>query len=343
MKKHNNRLVLKYIYGKDISPYKKEDLENDIEFMKKVLRISNNTQLYDNCSESLKKDYYFIKFLIKTFSNEKDFIKKIIKEYISTKDIYDKIDIKILLDKNFLESSYVLKNAPDFSYIYNSYIKLIYEIIKEYNDVEIRTEVGRGFIFIQEEFKEYENILENFALGFIYEIFYEQEITLEQIIHKRFKSIEELEKIGINNFLINYIKTYDLYLANYISNHMHLLKIIISDIDYIKTEWETYINNINNQRIKIILQEIKKFMNSFMYDTSINCFYITYEILKRRNIEDYKEFEKYNLTPTVRNHNVVNINEIRFKKLMNNLIKKLYTEDVILDKKMYLKLDKLGF
>ena len=61
--KYSQELITKYINGEDIEKYSLEELENDRIFMIKVIEYSNDLNMYNLCSDNLKKDYNFVKFL----------------------------------------------------------------------------------------------------------------------------------------------------------------------------------------------------------------------------------------------------------------------------------------
>ena len=80
MNKYDNKIVNDYINGNDIDDFNIDDLENDSMFMKKVIVASNDKNFYRLCSDRVKKDYNFIKFVIYKFKEDIEFISKVADE-----------------------------------------------------------------------------------------------------------------------------------------------------------------------------------------------------------------------------------------------------------------------
>ena len=67
MEKYNKELIMNYINGNDIGDYDLNELEDDKLFMTKVIEFSNDEKMYNFCSDNLKKNYEFIKYIILKF------------------------------------------------------------------------------------------------------------------------------------------------------------------------------------------------------------------------------------------------------------------------------------
>ena len=73
------------------------------------------------------------------------------------------------------------------------------------NDPKLRNELGLGYFILFDEFN-YSPIVTNYlATQYIKEIFEDKDINLEKLAHKQFKKVEDIDKIGVNNYLINVI------------------------------------------------------------------------------------------------------------------------------------------
>ena len=64
MKNIDASLIEKYINGDDLGEYSIEQLENDKDFMTSVINYTNDVKMYSLCSDELKKDYEFVKYLV---------------------------------------------------------------------------------------------------------------------------------------------------------------------------------------------------------------------------------------------------------------------------------------
>ena len=87
MKNIDASLIEKYINGDDLGEYSIEQLENDKDFMTSVINYTNDVKMYSLCSDELKKDYEFVKYLVLKFKNNPDYITKIADYYFGNSDI----------------------------------------------------------------------------------------------------------------------------------------------------------------------------------------------------------------------------------------------------------------
>ena len=98
MKKYNRDLISKYINGEEIIDYNIEELEDDKDFMMQVISISNDYNFYNLCSEKVKLDYDFIKYLILKFKNNINFICDVANEYIEkTEDDFARTELALIM------------------------------------------------------------------------------------------------------------------------------------------------------------------------------------------------------------------------------------------------------
>ena len=100
MKKYNNQLIMDYINGNDIEDYDLDELENDKLFMTKVIDFSNDEKMYNFCSEKLKKDYEFIKYIILKFRNNIEFITEVADYFLDNTDTdYERTELLIIIQR----------------------------------------------------------------------------------------------------------------------------------------------------------------------------------------------------------------------------------------------------
>ena len=136
MNKYDNKIVNDYINGNDIDDFNIDDLENDSMFMKKVIVASNDRNFYRLCSDRVKKDYNFIKFVIYKFKEDIEFISKVADEFLDCNDdlLFRNELLIIMCDLNFL----INKNEMNFNELkhYKNVKKLIIKILSEDSSVE---------------------------------------------------------------------------------------------------------------------------------------------------------------------------------------------------------------
>lgn len=68
-KEYSKKLVFDYVMGNDIVGYNIEDLEDNPIFMRQVIEYTKDFKMYFHCSEKVKNDYEFIKFMLLTFQD----------------------------------------------------------------------------------------------------------------------------------------------------------------------------------------------------------------------------------------------------------------------------------
>ena len=252
---NNDKYLFNYIKGNKLENM--DELHDDYKFMMKVIDITNDKKYYNLCSDRVKHNYNFVRFLMDKFSFDKSFIGVITYLYFQNNLIDEKYKELLIIANNLLDGidsfcSFHHKRLLDA--FYNS-VKLNIENFKkdypDYNNV-----VQKGFIIIHNNHKSSYIIMDYFAKKFIEEIFViDRNNILEDLIHDNFISFNKLKEYGINKFLINYIEKYDMCLADYIRCNVSLLddiKLKLNDIDqnfnsYIKKEKS---NLVSFERIK---------------------------------------------------------------------------------------------
>ena len=86
-----------------------------------------------------------------------------------------------------------------------------------------------------------EVVCEYFATEYLIDILKEDgDMNLEDFLHKHFTSFEIIKQQGFHNFLITYISLYDSNLAEYVSNHLYLLKDALWIMRRIEKNWKNY-------------------------------------------------------------------------------------------------------
>lgn len=227
--KYDKKLILDYVSGNDIEDYDIDELENDYEFMMEVISYTKDKNMYALCSDSVKNNYMFIRFLVETFHDDFDFIAELANEYLKDID-HDDITYKEL---TVLVSQYADKNNTG----YNFYkFKLNTEMISKCmlidveqflskQDDQTKRELGLGFILVTSVCGTSKILMDFFAKEFIDNIFYDDDkYTLEELIHLNTKNREDLNTKNLNNYIHNYIGTLDQALAHYVVNNLSLIE-----------------------------------------------------------------------------------------------------------------------
>lgn len=337
---YDRKTLINYIKGNEIKDYNKKELENDPNFMKEVIELTNDRNMYKKCSKELKGNYKFIKDLVYKYIDDLPFIEEMISNFIlynKNKNSNESIELTLMMLSNTPYEERRLSDCIDVYSFYKYYMNHVELALNDEENIEIINELGKGFIFLYYEFENYPNIVEFFATEYLKEMFFEHESCIEELIHSKFKNKADIDKVGINNFLLNYIASYDPMLSNYISLRLYLLDDIKEEIINTKNNWDEYLNRLNEIRKLIIDETIEEFINSNIYNNSFNCYKELNDILKEYNIE--YDLTNYNLKDTdyITNDKCINFSKILFIKKVKELINILYKEDYI----DYTKLEEL--
>lgn len=269
--KYSKKEVSNYIYGNDtIADI--EVLENDPEFMLEVMKMSNDKHFYNLCSFSVKSNYQFVSQVILKFREDSNFICKVANAFLeNTAGKIEKIDELEL----FIIMKDLLPEESEESIRYSTLIeakfqryRLTWELVKLNNpDTEV---MGMGFLSIYDENHTSSIITNYFAKRMVRAIFEEFDINLEEYLHTHFQSFDEIKKIGIRTYLLNFIAYYDEMLSSYLSTNTNLLEEYLEQIAKIGQHWNLYNHNEEEKKYHYILDYIHKYMEQIEYQTSFS-------------------------------------------------------------------------
>ena len=303
MQKYPKSLIMDYISGNEISEYNIDDLENDVDFMTDVINYSSDKKMYHFSSLGLKHNSNFILYLMNKFANDLDFLCEIVDEYLKNPDdnVYRfEIVIRICnLTEKYQKEDLSIKYKIIRNTIYLTKkleVDMALESIE--NDKKLQSELGLGYFILFDEFNSSPIVTNYLASQYIKEIFEDKDINLEKLIHKQFKNIEDIDKIGVNNYLINIINLYDQALASYVSAHIDLLSPCRKNIEKIKKEWNLFAEKIEKEQITTIISFISSYVNAneiecgFGEEDALRHFGKLFEIE-----EQIKKYDRYQIPP----------------------------------------------
>lgn len=263
MKKYNKEIINNYINGLEIKEYSIDELEDDKDFMIQVIELTNDKNFYKLCSEKVKKDYGFVKYLINKFKNDISFICDVADFYIdNTEDEISRIELVIVMLN--LTNNKDDEKHNEYETIINTIfttkrVQIEMGMIK-LNDESASDEIGMGFLLMYDSYNSSKIILDFYAKKMIDEIFKEFDIELENVLHQQFNNPEEINKLGINNYMLNFISYYDAMLASYLSSNIYLMKDFKNKIEQVQNNWKTYININEAKRYNLILNKVHEYM-----------------------------------------------------------------------------------
>ena len=282
--KYTKEELKNYILGEDTKT-NIEILENDEMFMLEVMKITRDKNFYLLCSDHVKRNYEFVKEVILIFQNDKDFISKVANTYLE--NCQEEINILELL----IILCNLYKDAKDLKIKYNILVESNFQSIRvaselaKIQDPENKN-IGLGFIYVLDKYSSSRIIMDYYAQKMIDAIFEEEEIDLEKYLHQYHHNFNEIEKLGINNYLLSFISYYDKALSDYLCVHIDLLKDLRNRLEIIKENWEKFEKRLEQVKYEMILDYTHEYMEQFLFDTMFSEAEILYTIARELGIAE---------------------------------------------------------
>ena len=256
-----------YISGNDIEEYDIDELESDKSFMISVFDFSNDENIYNLCSDNLKKDYEFVKYIVFKFKDDINFITTVADYFLKNTNLnLERIELGIIM-KNLTVSN------KDENIKYKMLSEVAYlgkrmEIEKaklNLNDDNISNEMGMGFLLIYDLYNSSQIILDYYATKMIEDIIEENNIDLEGLLHSKFKLADQINKQGLNNYMINFIGLYDQTLSSYLCTHLNLLSDFKNKIIKIQNNWDKYIAIKEEEKYNYMFEKVHEYVKTNPY------------------------------------------------------------------------------
>ena len=287
MKKIDISLVKKYVNGEDLGEFTIEQLENDKEFMMRVISYTNDIKMYFFCSDKVKQDYEFVKYLVLKFKDNSDFITSVADNYLDNTDTdWESKELSIIMERVLprkLSEKYQVLN--EISYFTK---KLEIEIV-EAKDLKLESMVGMGFWLIFDQYNGSDIILDYYANNMIGEIIRDNNINFEKMLHTQFKSADKIIEMGINSYIVKFIGYYDSMLSSYVSTHINIIKPIANRIKFIQDNWDKYSYVDESKRYNKMLDMVHEYMsmsNSSMTENEV-LYYVANELGITKKVKQY--------------------------------------------------------
>lgn len=288
MKKIDISLIRKYVNGEDLGEYSIEQLENDKDFMMGVISYTNDTKMYSSCSELVKQDYEFVKYLVLKFRDNPEFITAVADNYLDNTDTdWERRELNIIMEKVLpkeLSEKYEMVNETLY------FEKRLEVEIAEVKDSKLETMIGMGFWIMFDQYNGSDVILDYYANNMIGEIIRDNNINFEKMLHTQFKSSDKITEMGINNYIVNFIGYYDSMLSSYVSTHLDIIKPIANRIKLIQDNWDKYSSVDETRRYNNMLDMVHEYMG--MADSNMEENEVLYYVAKELGIiEKVKQYD----------------------------------------------------
>lgn len=336
MEKIETNIVLDYLTGKEITKYDIEELENNFEFMKKV--IVRDKKSYYLLSDELKENYDMVKLILEKYSDDKKFCDKVATRFLSKcNDTAYNFEINIIMG-NILEGDYddQIRYTFPANTCYASFIMTI-EQIKKNADEETKEEIGLGFGMLEYEFKNNEQVLGYISKKMLDEIFVAF-MYFELSLHKIYLTKKNLDEVGKYEVLFNYIARYDKSLCEYLSTHPYLLTKILKEYEKIRSNWDKYEKQMvieENKKYRYAIQEVEDYLEEDMstldpkYAIELVAKQLGIYYKMKKYMDEY--YDEYNiflqLENKIQNGIVIDIEKCKnIKEIRNILIENLSDE-----------------
>lgn len=258
-------LVNDYINGEDLEESLVEELENNPNFMLRVIFQTNDKKMYGFCSDSVKTNFNFVKAIINKFNQDEEFIIMVAEDFLrQTTNELEEIEIILLVEK-YLRSyekkiDYGLKRVGFLT----EGMVVCQAIVQTINDPVVKKRLGMGFSYITDTFGENKNVVDMFAEQFLKEIFYKKKMSVEILLHQYFNNFEKVQSYGLSTFMVNYIITKDSNLASYVQINNYLLQNLLDEGYKALSNWDIYENNLNRIRV----EKVYDFAEAYLDDHS---------------------------------------------------------------------------
>lgn len=234
MQKYSDEIVKKYINGEDIEGYSFEELENDKEFMMKVIKISKDKNFYDSCSEKLLNDYEFIKYLILTFKDDLEFVSMVADNYLDTepKD-EDALELQIIM-YNLTENDFHLHSMYSHKLARTTKVRDMVFNLKYLDTLKIKS----LFLLVTNKYFDNKIIMDYYAEDILDALYEDNYFKLKGLFLRKFKITDNLSKPELVEFIIEMVNTSDIGLAAYLRKNENLLEFYIDDIRSEQLKWQ---------------------------------------------------------------------------------------------------------
>lgn len=233
----NDYLIKSYINGKKVLGYDIDDLEDNYQFMIRVMEYTKDKNMFELCSENVKNTYEVVDFILDNFSNDIEFTIEVISNYLDNernKAKYLEILIRVCNLYGY-DNICCLEYSRQLDEEYKAFIGNI-SYMKTSSTSDNSYLIENGFYFVLDNYKDNKIVVNYFASRFINDYF--NDINLERKIYKSFKTYEELEVLGINKYLIKLLNEYDTKLAGYVISNIYLLNCVKYKLNKIRDNWD---------------------------------------------------------------------------------------------------------
>lgn len=318
-----------YLLGKINSPKELTELYDNIDFMKELLLKTRDIDYYHRSSQRLKTNIDFVIFLTSIFNNDLNLLFSIINTYYySNNDTFDNPKFVYLLS---IIDGFIKNRESEFDIVYQmQYRQKIIDLYEYIQNIinEKTSDLPRykkennkfGFDIICDTYQN-KPLQEYFANHFLTKIFYGYDF--EDYIHKTYNDFNMLISKNSTIVILDYIKTYDIGLANFVSNNENLLDDLKIVLNQVIDNYDSYNKEGNSEKVNKFFTKLDDFIKEekILIDFDMNK--LTTEEIKRLGLE--KEFKIDNEdNDTIELNSTINFYEEKVRLFIRTELQNLF-------------------
>ena len=335
---HYDKFVFQYING-TLEPRDVHFLEQQDEFMKKVITLTRDKKYFDKLPDRVKRDGDFILELIDMFKDDHEFLAMMGEEVLSLKNYESREVMEITVTLSNLYEETQDEVLYDFYDRGECYFRSIEEDIRKEimaeTDYYERKNLGEGFILTDMSFHDSPITKEFVAKKTTEELLMNHPMyEFEELVHFYNTSKTCIIDGQERKFIFDYIKEEDKALADYLGIHPALTDKYIPMVKDVKENWDNYLQVINEDKLEQVNDEMERFIveNNLSYDMMDLYRGIIDLSVNRNKIYKYLPIEELNKKDYKKvDYSKMDIPTLRFVRHMTTYLNDVFDKDVPYD------------
>lgn len=346
MSPYNLNAVYDYIWGKDLDDDMVDSLENNPYFMIQVMEKSKDKNVYNLCSDTVKRNYDFVKKAVELFGDDLDFVSEVAENYLSSLSQEEIEQGSSYAELNIMMSNLYGRVVNNFTLRAASFYEME-RIRQEACSMVISSKSmdllhsDRGFIFTVVQYEDSNIIIDYVADRMSRSAFYGDYGKLETLVHKRFRSLEDLKKYGEKKFLYDCLFNFDQALADYVFSPTQreafagFFEEALGAVDRLEYMWPRYMDRLNSFRVDIFYEEVSRYLAEQAQYSTLEYDDVACYVAHRLNVVDL--FKKYDFQFSddynPERYNVLQLADVKVLSMALNLMSKNLSSDVIVERR----------
>lgn len=330
-----DKYIFQYVNGM-LEPRDVHFLEQQDDFMKRVISFTKDKKYYEKLPSGVKKDGKFAQELIDMFDYDHEFLTVIGQNFLDPKSVKSEDEIEVIVKLSDIYEETLddvlhefYSEGEDF---YKGEENRIRRKIMAEQDYYERKRLGEGFELVEMTSPK---IREFIAKKMTEKMFLDHpSLEFEEIVHYYNTSKTCIIDGQERKFLFDYVKEEDKALADYLGLHPRLTDKYIPMLKEVKRNWDNYLEILNEDK----LEQVKEEMNRFIEENNLFCDMIDLYrgiidlSINRNKILKYLPVEELNKKDYKKvDYSTMDIPTLRFVKHMTTYLDEAFDKDVPYD------------